>query len=82
MSWKWAQRRRLLARLKAPVISGGDSNSCGGSAHFPVFPRQLRRDAEGGAGSGGVGWGRARRSRDFPQRRSATGPAQVSPTHA
>lgn len=58
MSWKWAQGRRLLVRLKAPVISGGDSNSCEDSAPFPVFPKQLRGDAEGGAGSGGVGRGR------------------------
>lgn len=82
MSWKWVQGRRLLVRLKAPVISGGDSNSCEDSAPFPVFPKQLRGNAEGGAGSGGVGWGRARRGKEFPQRRSAFGPAQVSPTHA
>lgn len=42
------------------AISAGDSNSCGASVHFPVFPRQRRwrrrgRARRGGAGRGGAG---------------------------
>lgn len=59
MSWKWAQGRGLLARPKSPVISAGDSNSCGGSAHFPVFQRQWKPPSRrrGGAGLGREGRG-------------------------
>lgn len=54
MSWKWTQGRWLLARPKPPVISAGDSNSCGGSVHLPVFSRQRRPRSRrwGGAGRG------------------------------
>lgn len=77
MSWKWAQGRGLLARSKPPVISAGDSNSCGGSAPFPVFQRQgeppSRRRGGAGRGRAGAGPGGAGRFSGG----SATGPAPV-----
>lgn len=61
MSWDWAQGRGLPARPKASVISAGDSNSCGGSAHPSAFPKQPQPRRSRGAEWGGAGRGESGR---------------------
>lgn len=68
MSWDPAQGKGLPAKRKAPVISAGNSNSCGASVHPLGFQRQpaAAKEQQGGVGRGGVGRGRERRLGGFP----------------